>query len=121
MKYSSYIKTCLRELQENREYETDIILGHMVRLQNLSEKITEITQRDEGSDDIAIPRAPVTAYISTFQGELDKIQGSISKTMKNNSKLVPSNQDRIVQLSDCLPAITRIPHGLRSLNLPTPL
>ncbi len=85
MKFSSYMQHCLKELQENREYETDVILAHMVRLQNLSEKIAELNARDESSEEISIPRAPVSAYVSTFQSELDKIQSSISKTMKNNS------------------------------------
>ena len=85
MKFSSYMQACLKELQENREYETDVILSHMIRLQSLSEKIADLNARDESSEEASVPRAPVSAYISTFQSELDKIQSSISKTMKNNS------------------------------------
>ncbi len=86
MKYSSYVQTCLRELQENIEYETDEILGHTIRLQNLSEKIADGTA---GTRDrrrrryLALLSLPTSLPSRT---ELDKIQSSISKTMKNNSK-----------------------------------
>lgn len=86
MKFSSYVQACLKELQENKEYETDVILSHMVRLQNLTEKIADLKDRENSLEETSVPRAPVSAYISTFQSELDKIQSSISKTMKNNSR-----------------------------------
>ncbi|KAK3945221.1 hypothetical protein QBC46DRAFT_371581 [Diplogelasinospora grovesii] len=89
MKFSPYIQQCLRELQESKEYETDTILATMVQLQHLTEKIAEVNNtRDDLPHVLGIPRAPVSAYISTFQSELDKIKGSLSKSLRNNKYLM---------------------------------
>lgn len=88
LKYTAYIQQCLRELEQAREYESDAVLVHMVRLQHLSEDITEINSRedDENEEVSGVPKAPVSAYISAFQKELDKIRNSLTKPMRNNSE-----------------------------------
>ena len=86
MKYSPYVRHCLKELQENREFETDIIVAHMVRLQNLSERIHDTNNLEDDEGDFLLPRAPRSAYIATFQSELETIQASMGKAMRNNSK-----------------------------------
>lgn len=88
IRYSQYVQQCLNELQESKEYETDGILVHMVQLQHLMEKIAQINSKTESPDSVGgIARAPVAAYMSTFQSELDKICGSFNKGQKNNSML----------------------------------
>ncbi|KAK1776939.1 hypothetical protein QBC45DRAFT_201865 [Copromyces sp. CBS 386.78] len=89
IRYSPYIQQCLNELQEAKEYETDGILVHMVQLQHLMEKIAQINSKTKSPDSVGgIARAPVAAYMSTFQSELDKICGSLNKGQKSNKYLM---------------------------------
>ncbi|KAK3395453.1 hypothetical protein B0T20DRAFT_35316 [Sordaria brevicollis] len=89
IRYSPYIQQCLSELQESKEYETDGILVHMVQLQHLTEKIAQVNSKTESPESVGgITRAPVAAYMSTFQSELDKICGSLNKSQKNNKYLM---------------------------------
>ncbi|KAJ4361650.1 hypothetical protein N0V85_009384, partial [Neurospora sp. IMI 360204] len=68
IRYSPYIQQCLNELQESKEYETDGILVHMVQLQHLMEKIAQVNSKTESPESVGgIARAPVAAYMSTFQ------------------------------------------------------
>ncbi|KAH8882513.1 hypothetical protein GQ53DRAFT_753570 [Thozetella sp. PMI_491] len=96
LNFTPYIKLCLQELQDNREYETDIILAHMVRIQNLTEKIVEMRTREQ--EDSSVLRAPISAYTSTYQAELDKIQSSISKNLKNNKYLMVYVHSTVLRL-----------------------
>ena len=90
IRYSPYIEQCLSELQEAKEYETDGTLVHMVQIQHLMEKIAQANLKTEPRESVGgIARAPVTAYMSTFQSELDKICGSLTKSQKNNSRFAP--------------------------------
>ncbi len=85
MKFSNYIQQCLKELESAREYETDVLLVHLIKLQHLTEKIYSINSRDDLSDNVpGIPRAPISAYQSAFQAELDKIQTFLPKSLRNN-------------------------------------
>lgn len=89
IRYSPYIQQCLNELQESKEYETDGILVYMVQLQHLMEKIAQVNSKTESPESVGgITRAPVAAYMSTFQSELDKICGTLNKSQKNNKYLM---------------------------------
>jgi len=85
MKFSTYIQHCLKELEEDGEYETDIYLVNLVRIQHLTERIYQLNAGPDTLDTPGLPRAPTSAYQSVFQGELDKIVNSLSPSMKTNS------------------------------------
>ena len=87
MRFSNYMQQCLTELEMNREYDTDALLVQLVRLQNITEKIVRLNNKDDIVDLVpAIPRAPLSAYQAAFQTELDNIDQSLSKSLRNNSK-----------------------------------
>ncbi len=90
MKFSAYTEESLKELEAARETETDIYLVHLVRIQHLTEKIYSINSGNATADSVSgIPRAPMSAYQSAFQAELDRIQNSLSKSLQNDSESPP--------------------------------
>jgi len=87
MRYSPYLQQCLRDLQESREYESDVALVSMIQIQHLSERISDVSVREGSTEAIpGVPSAPAAAYMSIFQAELSKIQSSLGRSLKNNSK-----------------------------------
>jgi hypothetical protein len=88
IKFSPYIQKCLNELEIAREYETDSLLVHLVRIQHITERISHLNARDDGSDEVAVmPRTHLSAYISSFQAEIDKLHSTLPKSLRTNSKL----------------------------------
>ncbi|OHE90960.1 hypothetical protein CORC01_13737 [Colletotrichum orchidophilum] len=88
MRYSGYMQQCLRELEEDAEFESDIHLGYIVRIQRLCERISDLRSKDyldeEGDEST---RAPLSAYVSGFRAELNKLQASMPPSLKNNAYL----------------------------------
>ncbi|KAJ0303843.1 hypothetical protein COL516b_006283 [Colletotrichum fioriniae] len=88
MRYSGYMQQCLRELEDDVEYESDIHLGYIVRIQRLCERISDLRSKDyldeEGDEST---RAPLSAYVSGFRAEWNKLQTSMPPTLKNNAYL----------------------------------
>jgi hypothetical protein len=84
MRYSKYMQQCVRELEAAKEFESDTLLLTYVRIQHLMERVARLHSPDEMEDEVGIPRAPVSAYISAFQSELDKIRAGVPKYLRNN-------------------------------------
>ncbi|KXH32998.1 hypothetical protein CSAL01_05934 [Colletotrichum salicis] len=88
MRYSGYMQQCLRELEEDVEFESDIHLAYIVRIQRLCERISDLRSKDyldeEGDEST---RAPLSAYVSGFRAELNKLQASMPPALKNNAYL----------------------------------
>ncbi|KAF5492708.1 hypothetical protein CGCS363_v011148 [Colletotrichum siamense] len=75
MKFTPYMRRCLRELEMTQEYESDTYLAYLIRIQILSSKIISLSQRndeDEEEPEI-VPRAPFAAYASAFDAELNNL------------------------------------------------
>ncbi|KAG5927639.1 hypothetical protein E4U42_002006 [Claviceps africana] len=86
LKFTPYIQECLRVLENEREYETDITLVFLVQIQRLTERIFELTSKDRGEEDaFGIPSAPMTAYVAAFQNEIDKIRDSLPTSLRDDS------------------------------------
>ncbi|KAI1334614.1 hypothetical protein F5Y15DRAFT_409568 [Xylariaceae sp. FL0016] len=89
IKYTSYIGQCLRDLDAAKEYETDSLLVHLVRIQHLSERIAQLHNKDQVDDDLTgIGRAPVNAYFGAFQTELDKYRAALPSHLKSNKLIL---------------------------------
>jgi hypothetical protein len=84
MKFSPYLQQCLKELQDAKEHESDAILDIMVNVQNITERVVSLN--GTASELSGIPRAPVSAYVTQFQAELDKIKDSLGNNLRENSK-----------------------------------
>ncbi|KAL6876777.1 hypothetical protein J3F83DRAFT_759214 [Trichoderma novae-zelandiae] len=88
MRYNGYLQECIRHLEERPEFDSDISLVYLVRIQRLTERIAELNSRDRASEEISpVPSAPVSAYILAFQNELNQIRDSMPKHLQEDSQL----------------------------------
>lgn len=87
MRYTSYVQECVKTLEASQEYETDITLVFMVKIQHLTQRIAELNPRDTTVEEFSsIPKAPLSAYVSAYTHELEKLRESLPEHMKNDSK-----------------------------------
>lgn len=87
MRYTRYGQSCLSVLEQEREYETDARLVALVRIQHLTERISQLNAPNEPVEEVAgFPAAPMSAYVSAFQTELDKIRNGLPLELQNDSK-----------------------------------
>ncbi|KAG6148643.1 hypothetical protein E4U28_003764 [Claviceps purpurea] len=85
MTFTQYIQESLNVLENETEYESDVTLVFLVRVQRLTERIFEFTSKDRGEEDIlGIPSAPTTAYMAAFQNEIDRIRDSLPMRLQND-------------------------------------
>ncbi|EMD00141.1 hypothetical protein BAUCODRAFT_21795 [Baudoinia panamericana UAMH 10762] len=62
--YSDHLHECLKQLEQRKEYESDLLLVQMVRLQRLAEEV-HTTEK---------PTGPINLYRKAFDGELSKLR-----------------------------------------------
>lgn len=87
MRYTKYIQTCLSVLEQEREYETDTRLVALVRIQHLTERISQLNAPDDPTEEVlGLPTAPMSAYVSAFHTELDRIRLSLPHDLQNDSE-----------------------------------
>ncbi|KAI8719506.1 Zn(2)-C6 fungal-type domain-containing protein [Fusarium sp. LHS14.1] len=85
MRYTKYIQECLGVLEREKEYPTDTRLVYLVRIQHLTERISQLNSPDDPAEEVAgLPTAPLSAYVSAFQGELDRIRNGLPPELKDD-------------------------------------
>ncbi|KAI1464424.1 uncharacterized protein F4812DRAFT_211542 [Daldinia caldariorum] len=88
-KFTPYIDQCLRELETDQEYETDSLLVHLVRIQHLSERISQLHVKDQDDSELTgIARASMAAYSSVFHTEIEKFKASVPRHLLSNKLLI---------------------------------
>ncbi|KAM0197524.1 hypothetical protein ACHAPI_004989 [Fusarium lateritium] len=86
MRYTKYIQGCLAALEREQEYGTDLRLVTLVRIQHLIERIAQLNSPDDPAEEVAgLPTAPISAYVSAFHSELDRIRGELPQDLKNDT------------------------------------
>lgn len=86
---TSYLDTCCDVLERNMEYEGDLLLVHMVRIQKLAQSIA--VTWDENSPSLPSMHLPPTMVIQAFQEQLDSFQANLPPQLQDNGKFpVPS-------------------------------
>ncbi|KAF5965298.1 hypothetical protein FBULB1_12292 [Fusarium bulbicola] len=101
MRYTKYIQQCLAVLEQEREYDTDMRLVTLVRVQHLTERIAQLNAPDDPAEElVGLPAAPLSAYVSAFHGELDRIRNGLSPELQND------NAPRIISMSESLTSPT---------------
>lgn len=89
-KYTAYIAQCVRELQSAKEFDSDLVLVQLMKIQRLNDRIHQLLDKDnEEVEVVSIPRAPTMAYISALQADLDSFKAQIPRHLKSNSGLYP--------------------------------
>lgn len=92
MRYTSYLKECVSTLEREGEYETDIILVFLLRIQHLTQRISELNPRDNTIEEFnSIPKAPTAVYVSAFQNELNELRAKLPDHLKNDSMKYPNS------------------------------
>ncbi|KAK2760140.1 C6 transcription factor [Colletotrichum kahawae] len=86
MRFSAYMEQCLRELEETMEYESDIHVIYIVRVQRLAERISQIRANEDWDGGLGLPKAPISAYASSFQAELDKLVDNMPPSLEDKWK-----------------------------------
>ncbi|KAH7219297.1 hypothetical protein DER44DRAFT_805235 [Fusarium oxysporum] len=85
MRYTKYIQQCLAVLEQEREYNTDMRLVTLVRVQHLTERIAQLNAPDDPAEEVVgLPAAPLSAYVSAFHGELDRIRNELPPELQND-------------------------------------
>ncbi|PSR82023.1 hypothetical protein BD289DRAFT_25472 [Coniella lustricola] len=88
MKFSRYMKTCLKELEETPEVASDQLLVHLVKIQRLTEHVhNRVSQEDEDDLISSIPRPPFSAFQGTFDAEIQRLKQSVPPSLKDNKLL----------------------------------
>lgn len=91
MRFSKYTRQCLEDLEKTSEYESDLLLVHLVKIQRLTERIHNWTSQEDDEDDISgYLKAPPAAYQIAFHGEIGRLQSSLPASLAGNSRLIPS-------------------------------
>jgi hypothetical protein len=93
MRYTKYIQGCLAALEQEQEYETDLRLATLVRIQHLTERIAQLNSPDDPAEEVAgLPTAPISAYVSAFHSELDRIRNELPHDLRNDSRFLLLDQ-----------------------------
>lgn len=91
IRYTKYMQECLQTLEEEKEYSTDITLVNLVRIQHLTARIAQMNSQDDPAEELSgLPTAPLSAYVSAFQGELNRIRDNLPENLKNDGKHSPT-------------------------------
>lgn len=95
MRFSKYTRQCLEDLEKAFEYESDLLLVHLVKIQRLTERINNWTSQEDDDDDISsYLKAPPAAYQIAFHGEIGRLQSSLPRSLVGNRRLTPSLETR---------------------------
>ncbi|KAF4888744.1 hypothetical protein CGCFRS4_v009742 [Colletotrichum fructicola] len=86
MRFSAYMEQCLRELDEAMEFESDVHVIYIVRVQRLAERISQIRANEDWDGGLGLPKAPISAYASSFQAELDKLVDNMPPILEDKCK-----------------------------------
>lgn len=85
MRYTSYVSQCIKTLETEQEYESDIWLTFLIKLQHLTQRISELNPTDATVEEFSsIPKAPLSAYVAAFTNELDKLHEALPARIKEN-------------------------------------
>jgi hypothetical protein len=81
MRYNSHIEDCLQAVAAAAEYETDIYLIQMVKLQKIVEEI-----RVSGLYNDSSLKGPVGMYVRSFQTALQEYKSALPANLQQNSQ-----------------------------------
>ncbi len=82
---TAHILECCQKLEEAGEYESDILLVQLVRLQEIRYRMSRSFPYD-GSDASRRPDVPVEMFMRAWQKELETLWGSLPAGSQRNCK-----------------------------------
>ncbi|KFY75166.1 hypothetical protein V499_04865 [Pseudogymnoascus sp. VKM F-103] len=87
MRWTPYLGECLRILEENKDYPTDLLLVHLVRAQLICNKSATSTWDDMFGD--TSNQVPPNFYAKSLKSQLDDLERSIPAEIKSNGIVTP--------------------------------
>lgn len=84
-KYTKYHDQCLEELESAAEYEFDLLLVHLVRIQHLTQRIVDFNKRDQIPDELpGIIQTSASIFHAAFQTELERLESMLHPSLRAN-------------------------------------
>ncbi|KAH9222174.1 hypothetical protein DL95DRAFT_380976, partial [Leptodontidium sp. 2 PMI_412] len=84
-RFTKYHEQCLEELERANEYESDILLVQLVRIQYLTQRIVDFNNRDQLPDELpGIIEMPSSTYYAAFATELERLREEIPPSLREN-------------------------------------
>ena len=122
MRHTKYLQNSVKELEADLEFETDARLVTMMRVQHLSQRISNLYAIDEAldSDASAFPKAPLTAYVSAFQHDLHALETAMPQRIRKDGKYITLRKLYLFVADTCLLEVLRIQLAIAKLRLYQP-
>ncbi|KAG9258133.1 putative C6 transcription factor [Emericellopsis atlantica] len=101
MRYTRYLDQCVQELATGLEYETDVMLMNLVRVQYLSDRISRFNVQDHSTDEMPLfstAQVSRTSYVAAFQAELDELRQKLPLELKVNRILQAHINSAVLRL-----------------------
>ncbi|KAH7369741.1 hypothetical protein BKA65DRAFT_561029 [Rhexocercosporidium sp. MPI-PUGE-AT-0058] len=125
-KFTKYHEQCLEELEIFAEYDSDILLVQIVRIQHLTQKIVDFNNRDQLPDVLpGIVEMPASAYHAAFMTELERLREGVNPSLRENYLLTNHLNtlhlrlyEPLLQDSSLLDAVSRSLTTLSLTSLP---
>jgi hypothetical protein len=89
LRHSPYIEECCQVLEDSPECGTDVYLVQLIRLQHISERISQDIPLDAPASFWA-SKPPVGMYIKSFQDELANFKRALPKHIQANGMFIHS-------------------------------
>ncbi|CAK7213622.1 hypothetical protein SCUCBS95973_001861 [Sporothrix curviconia] len=87
-RYTKYIAQCLLELEQAAEYPTDPLAVELIRIQHLTETISQFHTRDQPLDELpGIPRLSTTVYLGALQTEVGRMRAALPPHLQTDPLL----------------------------------
>lgn len=84
-RYNKYIDECLQRLIDAKEYESDELLVALVRIQYLTERIYQLSLKNQMPDELpGLPAFPASVHFPVLQTEVEKLWSSLPEKIKNH-------------------------------------
>lgn len=91
MRFTSYVQDSLKVLDAAKEFETDIVLVFLIKIQHLIQRIAQLNPTDTTIEEFSsIPKAPASAYVSAYQHELNRLREDLPSHLRDDSRLYPN-------------------------------
>ena len=84
MRWSRYLDDCLKILEEQKAFPTDGMLVHLVQVQLICNKGTELSSHTLFGDRDA--GFPIDLYVKTLKAQLDRIESSMSQELRSDGR-----------------------------------
>lgn len=90
-RFTKYHEQCLEELERANEYESNILLVQLVRIQYLTQRIVDFNNRDQLPDELpGIIEMPSSTYYAAFATELERLREEIPPSLRENCTSIQS-------------------------------